>query len=319
MAIKFNNNSQKAVVFNGVDQKRVIFNDKIIWCKPFTLTITTNTGVSSVTVTRTSSEEPTASINSSLSNGATIYYNDELSISASAEKYFYLNKYDSNKTVTGDTLINITANPQRKPEPPSILNATTEGSPTSRIATFTLKNNNPFSTTISLVIADSSGKTLVQDDLKFNPEESRYLVRQLPNGNYSIKITAYSRNEWDTASSSTTVEVTYPPKVADPIVTNITSDGTSCSCDINNPNSYDIDVYISIEYRDPNYDDTYIEYSGSFTLAAMTSIGKTFIYLSTTKHTDSGLLYVKGKHGNYYDSNLNSYTITTTEETTTTP
>ena len=75
MAIKFNGTNQKAVVFNNVDQKRVLFNGKVIWCKPFILYISKGTGVSSVTVTRTSTEEPSASTGE-LSDRATIYYND---------------------------------------------------------------------------------------------------------------------------------------------------------------------------------------------------------------------------------------------------
>ena len=93
-------------------------------------------------------------------------------------------------TAMNITSINITATPQRKPEAPSILDATTEGSPTSRIATFTLKNNDSYPLTIVLMIDDSSGKRLKQEELEFGPEESRYLVRQLPDGDYGIKITA---------------------------------------------------------------------------------------------------------------------------------
>ena len=76
----------------------------------YTLTTSKGTGVSSVTVTRTSSPIGGGSTGV-LSSGATIYYNDTLTVSAVASTGYNLNDYDKNITVSGNYKVSITAEP----------------------------------------------------------------------------------------------------------------------------------------------------------------------------------------------------------------
>ena len=79
-----------------------------VWGKPFSLTISQGTGVASVTVNRTSSPNEHASTGA-LSNGATIYYGDELSVSATASTGYLLDDYTTSYTVSGDINMSISA------------------------------------------------------------------------------------------------------------------------------------------------------------------------------------------------------------------
>ena len=79
-----------------------------VWGKPFSLTISQGTGVASVTVNRTSSPNEHASTGA-LSNGATIYYGDELSVSATASTGYLLDDYTTSYTVSGDINVSISA------------------------------------------------------------------------------------------------------------------------------------------------------------------------------------------------------------------
>ena len=74
----------------------------------YTLTISKGTGVSSVTVTRTSSPIGGGSTGA-LSTGATIYYNDKLTVTAVASSGYSLDSYAGSITVSGDYRVNITA------------------------------------------------------------------------------------------------------------------------------------------------------------------------------------------------------------------
>lgn len=82
-----------------------------VWGKPFTLTVSQGTGVASVTVNRTSSPNQHAST-SELSSGATIYYGDMLSVSATASTNYTIDSYTSSYTVTGNIAVNISATQQ---------------------------------------------------------------------------------------------------------------------------------------------------------------------------------------------------------------
>lgn len=79
-----------------------------VWGKPFSLTISQGTGVASVTVNRTSSPNEHASTGA-LWNGATIYYGDELSVSATASTGYLLDDYTTSYTVSGDINVSISA------------------------------------------------------------------------------------------------------------------------------------------------------------------------------------------------------------------
>ena len=84
MSIKKDNVNVTAVKYNSQDVNKVILDNKCVWCKPFTYTQgTLPTGVASLTCTRSSTDEPTASIGE-ISNNGTIYYDDKLYWEATA-------------------------------------------------------------------------------------------------------------------------------------------------------------------------------------------------------------------------------------------
>ena len=74
----------------------------------FTLTITKGTGVASVTVTRTYTRNPDATIGV-LSSGASIYTDDKLTVSAVASSGYTLDPYTTNYIVSGNVIVNVTA------------------------------------------------------------------------------------------------------------------------------------------------------------------------------------------------------------------
>lgn len=96
MAIKYLNNNVNIINYEDKDVKKVILDSDIVWCKPFTYTIgTLPTGVASLTCTRYSNDEPSASTGT-IANGGTIYYGDTLYWSATAATGY------NNPTVTYD-------------------------------------------------------------------------------------------------------------------------------------------------------------------------------------------------------------------------
>lgn len=84
-----------------------------VWGKPFTLTVSQGTGVASVTVNRTSSPNQHASTGA-LTSGATIYYGDVLSVSATASTDYTINPYTSSYTVTDNVTVSISAQPKKQ-------------------------------------------------------------------------------------------------------------------------------------------------------------------------------------------------------------
>ena len=78
MSIKKDNVNVTAVIYNNQDVNKVILNNNCVLCRPFTYTQgALPTGVASLTCTRSSTDEPTASIGE-ISNNGTIYYYDKL-------------------------------------------------------------------------------------------------------------------------------------------------------------------------------------------------------------------------------------------------
>ena len=98
------------VTYNGNDVKQIKYNDTFAWCKPYTLSVSKGTGVASVTVSRKSTLEPTASIGS-ISAGDTIFHGDVLSVSATADTGYLLDSYATSYTVSGNTSVSVTATP----------------------------------------------------------------------------------------------------------------------------------------------------------------------------------------------------------------
>lgn len=109
MSLKFGTSVVNAVTYNGNDVKQIKYNDSFAWCKPYTLSISKGTGVASVSVSRKSTLEPTASTGSVSAGSGTIFHGDQLSVSATASTGYLLNNYTTSYTVSGDTTVSVTA------------------------------------------------------------------------------------------------------------------------------------------------------------------------------------------------------------------
>ena len=110
MSLKFGTSVVNTVTYNGNDVKQIKYNDSFAWCKPYTLSVSKGTGVASVTVSRISSLEPTASTGS-ISAGDTIFHGDVLTVSATASTGYLLDDYTTSYTVSGNTSVSVTATP----------------------------------------------------------------------------------------------------------------------------------------------------------------------------------------------------------------
>lgn len=109
MSLKFGTSTVNAVTYNGNDVKQIKYNNSFAWCKPYTLSISKGTGVASVTVSRTSTLEPTASTGSISAGSGTIFHGDKLSVSATASTGYLLDSYTTSYTVSGNTSVSVTA------------------------------------------------------------------------------------------------------------------------------------------------------------------------------------------------------------------
>lgn len=328
MSLKFGNSNVTQVKFgpntsNLSNVNKIIFNNAVAWCRPFTLHISKGSGVSSVTVQRTLAEEPTASTGA-LSDGSTIYYNDKLSISASPSTGYKIDSYTSSRTVTGDTLVAITAS-LVNPVAPTVSSVSTGGSPYSRTATFTLKNNNAYQSALYYEVSTSSGTIVAKGPTSgVSAGGTITLTKSLSsNGDYNIRVRAYSESPNDstiTSSWSGYSTATYSKlTLTAPTISNATSNGaaTGCSATIYNPNSSSVTIYIDI--FDPEAPEEEYEYQGSFNLSAKTSVTKSFSYASGIK---IGTMYITAyAAASYYNSSSRtsaSFSSGGTEETTTT-
>ena len=109
MSLKFGTNTVHTATYNGNDVKQIKYNDSFAWCKPYTLSVSKGTGVASITVSRTSTLEPTASTGSISAGSGTIFHGDKLSVSATASTGYLLNSYTTSYTISGDTTVSATA------------------------------------------------------------------------------------------------------------------------------------------------------------------------------------------------------------------
>ena len=327
MSLKFGNSNVTQVKFGPntsslSDVNKIIFNNAVAWCRPFILYISKDSGVSSVTVTRTKTEEPTATTNVSIADGGTVYFNDKLSISASPRAGYKINSYDSSKTVTGNTLVNITSSLQY-PVAPTISSVSTGGSPYARTATFTLKNNNAYQSALYYEVSTSSGTVVAKGPTGgVSAGGTITLTKSLSsNGDYNIRVRAYSDSPNDstiTSSWSGYSTATYTRlELIAPDISNAHVNGaaTGCWATIYNPNDVSVTVYVEVwSYRDDE-----MQVDTSFTLAAKTSVTKSFSYSSGINTSDMyfcisfSALYYEPSESSYADFSYGS-----TEETTTT-
>lgn len=109
MSLKFGTSAVNTVTYNGNDVKQIVFNGESAWCKPYTLSVSKGTGVASITVSRISTLEPTASTGSISAGSGTIFHGDKLSVSATASTGYLLDDYTTSYTVSGNTSVSVTA------------------------------------------------------------------------------------------------------------------------------------------------------------------------------------------------------------------
>mgnify|MGYP003295367071 CR=1 FL=1 len=109
MSLKFGTSAVNTVTYNGNDVKQIVFNGSSAWAKPYTLSVSKGTGVASVSVSRTSTLEPTASTGSVSAGSGTIFHGDKLSVSATASDGYLLDDYTTAYTVSGNTSVSVTA------------------------------------------------------------------------------------------------------------------------------------------------------------------------------------------------------------------
>lgn len=107
---RYNGNEPTEIKYGNDDVKALKYGSDYVWAKAFTLTITTNTGVNSISVKRTAALVGDVATNVLLSNGAIIYYGDTLEITATPSTYYSLNQTSPyTVTVSGNTTVSPTA------------------------------------------------------------------------------------------------------------------------------------------------------------------------------------------------------------------
>lgn len=169
MAFKVNGVEPTEIKFvkNGVTTDLTVLKcgNTAVWGKPFTLTISQGTGVASVTVNRTSSPNQHASTGA-LSSGATIYYGDVLSVSATASTDYTINPYTSSYTVTDNVAVSISAtqnaSEQFTYEPVIVGEVTYDEQSAAYEFTYSVKNKNYIAVSATITEqydSDSSGIT----------------------------------------------------------------------------------------------------------------------------------------------------------------
>lgn len=109
MSLKFGTSVVNTVTYNGNDVKQIVFNGSSAWAKPYALSVLKGAGVDSITVSRISTLEPTASIGSVSVGSGTIFHGDVLTVSATAITGYLLDDYTTSYTVSGNTSVSVTA------------------------------------------------------------------------------------------------------------------------------------------------------------------------------------------------------------------
>lgn len=223
MAITYRDSNGKttkvqSVVFNGTEVMKLRYDcgngqKSLVWCKPYTLSVSKGIGVSTVTVTRTASQEPSATIGV-LPDDSTIYYGDTITVSAVAQIGFVLKDYTKSYTVTGDLTISISATVNQymlsinRGAGVSLVTVTRTSSPNGGGATGVLTSGATiyYGDQLSVTATPSVGYTL-------NGFTDAYVVQ----GDVSVSVTAYVQSfilslSQGTGVSSVTVQRTSSPK-----------------------------------------------------------------------------------------------------------
>lgn len=140
----------------------------------YTLRITQDSGISSVSVTRTSSPKQGAATGR-LSSGSTIYHGDTLTVSVTAHSGYEPNAYTASYTVSGNIDINITSRKLLSMSAPGISGQMTHDS-YSNACYLTLYINNPNNFTVTADIevnSCASGALVYNGTISLSPNENR--------------------------------------------------------------------------------------------------------------------------------------------------
>ena len=188
-----------------------------------------------------------------------------------------------------------------------------------------MKNNNAYTSVLYYEVSTSSGTVVGRGSTSaVSSGGTETVTKSLSsNGDYNIRVRANSElrypdgsstsSEWSGYSTATYTRIT----LIEPTISNATVNGaaTGCSATIYNPNNVSVTVYVEVwSYRD----DT-LQVDTSFTLAAKTSVSKSFRYADGINTSD--MYFSISFSALYYNPSDTSYadiSYSSTEETTTT-
>lgn len=209
MAIKYNNTDTKQVLFNDQVVKQLILDDAVVYCEQYALKVGSGVGVASVNVIRKDTSEPSAS-SGFLSNGDSIYYGDELEVSATAESGYKIDgTYPRIINVIGATTVNVTATLDMVIEPPTITITSVKGALNFQV-TITFDNPNNKQMTCYYTYDVPTQSISDSGTVTVNGMGSSSINKQLPSnqGVISGTVTAYLvyREDTKTYTSSTTTK-----------------------------------------------------------------------------------------------------------------
>jgi len=215
-----------ALTFNGLNIKNVIFKkdgvetsmnivenqDGIIWCKPFTITSTQTMGVDTVTIYRSSSNEPSVSAPGYLSSGDTVYYGDKLEVYVSILDGWTGDSGTGYFTVTSDISINVIATSSISAP---VINASIAYSSFIQAYTLTAKiyNLNAYSVTASIWFYnsdDSIAGSYLNFTIAANSNETKSYAVDGYNATAKATLTkngATSTTEWGSVTAATEAEM----------------------------------------------------------------------------------------------------------------
>lgn len=153
----------------------------------FTLSISKDSGVSSVVVRRESSNKQGASIGQ-LSSGATIYYGDKLSVKAYAYSGYETNSYTTSYTVSGNVNVNVTTHTTKPMNAPRISGSMSYDNYSNAFyVTLYITNPNNLTVTADILVEDCNSSVSISDTKTLSPNETRtYAVGEM----YTTKIKA---------------------------------------------------------------------------------------------------------------------------------
>ncbi len=155
--------------------------------KSYTLSISKDSGVSSVIVERKSTIKQGASLGQ-LNNGSAIYYGDALNVRAYAYSGYELNAYTYSYTVSENVSINVTSHSTKPMNAPRISGSMSHDSNSNAFyVTLYITNPNNISVTADILVKDCHSSDTKNDTVTLSPNENRtYPVGEM----YTTKVEA---------------------------------------------------------------------------------------------------------------------------------